>query len=225
MATALNIVVVEDHHALRELIVEALAAYGHRVLGVDCAEALQEIFAGQHMDILVLDLNLPGEDGLSVARRLRQMQPGLGIIILTARSQMEERLAGYESGADHYLGKPVLMQELGAVVMALGQRIKGSAAMATGLRLHMGSLVLSGGGREVMLTAQEAGLLSALARAPGQRLENWQLLEQLGLSDKVLLEPHVSRLRSKFAEVGVPNNAIKAIRQYGYQLCTALTLA
>ncbi len=224
MASHLNLVVVEDHHALRELTVEGLRAQGHRVLGVDCAEALQEVFAGQTMDIVVLDLNLPGEDGLSVAKRLRQRQPALGIIILTARSQLEERLQGYESGADIYLSKPVLIQELGAVVMALGQRIKHSAANTAGLCLHMASLTLLAGERQIRLTTQEANLLSALARAPGQRLAYWQLLAQLGMQDKTLLEPHVSRLRAKLSDAGGPANAIRAIRHYGYQLGVALTL-
>jgi len=96
----LNIVVVEDHQLLRESVVEMLTAAGHRVVGVESAEALGDEVALARIDVVVLDIQLPGESGLQLMQRLRRFQPGLGIIAMTALSAIQDRVAGYESGAD-----------------------------------------------------------------------------------------------------------------------------
>ncbi len=102
----LNILIVEDNENLRESICDALQSLGHHARGIDCAEALPEQADLVRLDLAILDLNLPGEDGLSLAGRLRQTQHDLGIIMLTARVQGEDRAAGYAQGADIYLTKP-----------------------------------------------------------------------------------------------------------------------
>ncbi|MCX8017571.1 MAG: response regulator transcription factor, partial [Rhodocyclaceae bacterium] len=207
--------------------VEALVEKGHRVVGVESAEALLELPAALRADLMVIDLNLPGEDGISLARRLRQAQPSLGIVMLTARARAEDKIAGYESGADIYLAKPVSVEELAAAVGALSTRLKGGRP-GYDCRLHLASRTLSGPGGQTALTALECALLAALARAPGRRLEYWQLLEQAGrLADdagKAMLEAPVSRLRAKFAAVGKAGNPIKSIRRFGYQLCADVAL-
>ena len=100
MAANLNIVVVEDNEDLRDAIVEVLAALGHRVLGLSCAEELGDEGAQAMIDLLVVDLNLPGEDGVSLSRRLRRTQPGLCIPMMTARDTLRDKVAGSEAGAD-----------------------------------------------------------------------------------------------------------------------------
>ncbi len=128
MATHLNIVVVEDNDDLREAIVEVLSALGHRVLGLTCAEELGDEGAQAVIDLLVVDLNLPGEDGVSLTRRLRQIQPGLRILMMTARDTVRDKVSGYEAGADMYLTKPVSIEELTAAVQSLEQGLNATPA-------------------------------------------------------------------------------------------------
>lgn len=222
MATLLNIIVVEDHDDLRDITVETLRAIGHQVVGVDCAEELVEIAHTMHIDLMLIDLNLPGEDGISLARRVRQSQPGIGIIMLTGRGDVSEKMRGYESGADLYLVKPTTMDELNAAIQALSRRLRSPPQTTSALKLDLNRLVLSGERNEVNLTAPEASLLAALARAPGQRLENWQLIALLGKADidysKAGLEMQITRLRKKLYLATVDEQPIKVIRQYGYQL-------
>lgn len=117
------ILVVEDHDALREVTVATLQGLGHKVRGIACAEDLSAEFAICNPQILILDLNLPGEDGISLARRMRRLHPELGIIMVTARKELIDKIAGYENGADIYLTKPTSFEELAAAVLALSRRI------------------------------------------------------------------------------------------------------
>ncbi|OGB57387.1 MAG: transcriptional regulator [Burkholderiales bacterium RIFOXYD12_FULL_59_19] len=223
MVTLLNIIVVEDHDDLRDITVETLRAIGHQVVGVDCAEALVEIADSMHVDLMLIDLNLPGEDGISLAQRIRQGQPGIGIIMLTARGKVSEKLQGYASGADLYLTKPTTMDELGAAVQALSRRLRPAAQTSAALKLDLHKLTLSGQhsqNTQINLSAHEGSLLAAFARAPGQRLEHWQLIALLGKVDcsKAGLEMQIARLRKKLVQVSADEQPIKVIRQVGYQL-------
>lgn len=221
----LNILVVEDDNDLRQSIVDALQTVGHRVLGVDCAEALPERFDRFAIDLVLLDLNLPGEDGISLAKRLRNAHPNLGIIMLSARAESEDRSVGYTSGADIYLVKPASLEELTQAILALARRIRqmALAPSTSEASLHLKGLVLSHGNLEVQLTKSEATLLAAFARAKEHILETWQIAEALGLDldmvRKSLIELHVSRLRKKLPATGDVINPIYAIRGVGYQLC------
>lgn len=127
LLSPLKLLVVEDHLALLEVTVETLAEQGYEVIGLPSAEAIDELPDHLVADIAVLDLNLPGEDGLSLAQRLSQIQPSIGIIMVTARRALEQKLAGYGCGADVYLTKPIAPEELCATVKALAQRLKRSA--------------------------------------------------------------------------------------------------
>lgn len=230
MVAQLNILVVEDHDALRDVMVETLAKQGHHVTGIESAEAIGDMCSGLDFDIAILDLQLPGEDGLSLARRLRQMQPNVGILMVTARGQTADKCVGYESGADIYLTKPVQPAELGAAIQALGRRVRNLQPL-TALQLNMQRLLLiNAAGQETALSSQEARLLAAFVRAPGQRLESWQLMELLGKTQsdysKSALELHIVRLRKKLGQTEVAAGApsIRAIRNWGYQLCLPLAL-
>lgn len=226
MDTRLNIVVVEDHDGLRDVTVEALVEKGHRAVGVDCAEALQEMPAVPRVDLMIIDLNLPGEDGISLTRRLKESQPELGIIMVTARSQISEKTDGYASGADIYLTKPTSIEELTAAIGALAKRLRRRRIDEQGLRFDIGALGLHGPDGSAMLTALEGTLLAALVRAPGNRLEYWQLLDLVGRLNegKVALEAPMYRLRTKLTVVGASGNPIKSIRQVGYQLGVTVTI-
>jgi DNA-binding response OmpR family regulator len=227
--TVLKIIVVEDHDALREMTVEALCEQGHHAIGVDSAEALPD-WVGMPPDVMVIDLNLPGEDGISLSRRVRAAQPGIGIIMLTARSQTAEKTLGYQSGADIYLTKPTSIEELSAALQAVARRLKPVSAVpaerVAAFTLDMQRLMLSGPQAQVSLNALEAAVVSALACALWQRLENWQLLKLLGKSEasytKARLEVLIFRLRKKLVQAGADGHAIKVIRQVGYQLGVAV---
>lgn len=226
MAALLNIIVVEDHDALREVTVTALRGEGHHVIGVDCAEALADQLGVMPVDLMVVDLNLPGEDGISLTRRIRQTQPDIGIIMITARDRLAEKMEGYQSGADIYLTKPTSLDELTAAIHALARRLKRPTQRAPALQLDRGKLRLTGTQGAVGLTAHEAAILCAFTRAPGQRLENWQLIELLGKSEgnysKASLEVQIFRLRKKLTQAGTGAQSIKVLRLLGYQLCVQI---
>ncbi len=231
MAAHLNIVVVEDNYDLREAIVEVLTALGHRVLGLSCAEELADEGAQAMIDLLVVDLNLPGEDGVSLSRRLRRTQPGLCILMMTARDTVRDKVAGYEAGADIYLTKPVSIEELMAAVQSLGRRLRtGQALFGSQATLSVSGAELRAQGPSggIDLTAVEVALLTALARAPGQRLAYWQLLEILppGIDGTSLsnLAVRMTRLRKKLSEIGFSGQTLQVIRHEGYQLCLPVQL-
>jgi DNA-binding response OmpR family regulator len=124
MDNGINIIVVEDQDAVREVIVASLRGKGHHVVGVESAEVFNEVQNTMRVDMMVIDLNLPGEDGLSLTRRVRSSMPKTGIILLTARNALSQRLDGYESGADMYLTKPASIDELNGSIKAIYQRMQ-----------------------------------------------------------------------------------------------------
>ena len=228
MATHLSIVLVEDNDDLRELTADALRAEGHRVVALSCAEELEDHAAGAAADVFLIDLNLPGEDGFSLSRRIRQAQPLVGIIIISARSDLQDKIVGYDSGADWYLPKPVPFGELSAALKSFARRRQAqqveSVTPAGGLRLQQREL--HGPACSVRLTPAEEALLTAFARAPSGRLESWQLLELLGMdsaeASKTSLEVRITRLRKKLAQAGAEGHNLESIRGIGYQLHTPL---
>lgn len=231
MPTLLNIAVVEDHDALREVMVEVLRDKGHHVTGLDCAEALDDQFSRGPIDLLVADLNLPGEDGFSLVRRVRLAQPLIGIIMVTARHEVVDKVTGYDMGADIYLSKPVAPDELIAAVNSISRRVSAqssntAAASSSKLKLDSRKLVLSGPLGETSVTDTESAILTALARAPSQRLEIWQILEMLGINmdtyNKSTFEVRIARLRKKILMVGADKSSLRVVRMSGYQLCTPL---
>jgi len=226
MAANLNIVIVEDNHSLRLVTVNILRQHGHKVIGLACAEDLEDVAAGALPDIFILDLNLPGEDGISLAHRIRKANPSVGIIMVTARIGSQDKTLGYETGADIYLPKPVEPGELLAAINALARRIKtGNTNAPISLTLDLTRLQLQGPEGEASVSQKESTLLNALARAPGQQLEYWQIAEAIGEAPDSLiksnLEVKIFRLRKKIAHVGF-DDAIRAIRSKGYQLCINL---
>lgn len=226
MDTPLNILVVEDHDDLREATVAELSAIGYTVLGVASAEAIDDEAGRFFADIVLLDLNLPGEDGLSVARRLRAAEPDLGIIMVTARNQSRDVMQGYSSGADIYVTKPASPEELHAAIQALSRRIRPQQRAAAPLAINTQTLQLIGPQGAVHLSDHECQLLLALNRAKNRRLETWQMLELLGKSvddnEKRALTVQCVRLRKKLADAGAGDPNLKSIRGSGYQLCVAI---
>lgn len=226
MAPGLNILIVEDNDELRETTADVLRGEGHHVTGVDCAEAVPEQLSA--VDLMLIDLNLPGEDGLELARRIRAAQPRLGIIMMTARRLPAEKKLGYESGADLYMPKPVAFEELTAAIGSLARRLQPTTGDGR-LSLHQVRLVLDGNDDQlVTVSPYEAALLVAFTRAREQRLESWQLIELLKKDDaqdpKAALELQIVRLRKKLQQAGAASPSILSIRGWGYQLCLPLRI-
>ena len=225
MSTPLNIVLVEDNKDLREAIVEVLSTLGYRVLGLSCAEELGDEGAQASIDLLIVDLNLPGEDGISLSRRLRRIQPNLCILMMTARDTVRDKVSGYEAGADIYLTKPASIEELSAAVQSLERRLQAQEKPLKNqavLSVQIAGLLAHGPGGSVELTTIEVALLSALARAPDQRLAYWQLLQimttELQRTSQANLAVRMTRLRKKLWETGFNGPTLQVIRHEGYQL-------
>ena len=232
-APRLNIVLVEDHDTLRDLFKQALEEAGHQVVALSCAEELEDEAGGQPVDVFLIDLNLPGEDGLSLTERVRTAYPLAGLIVVTARSALQDKLESYARGADLYLPKPIEVPELCAAVAAFGRRrqrvtqLLSQQAPSFTLSQQQMTLTLTGHS-PVSLAAAEISILIAFTRAPGQRMAYWQIAETLGLDlqtyPKASLEVRIVRLRKKLVDAGAVPSCIEAVRGHGYQLCMAMQI-
>lgn len=232
MTPPLQVTVVEDHDALRELTVSTLQRPEFLVAGYRSAEDLLGALPDNPPDIAILDVNLPGIDGYSLARQLRAGLPAIGILMLTVRDDSRDKITGYDSGADIYLPKPVCADELLAAVGALARRQQNRAkpetlasqatspAAASTWRLSDdGWTYYDKARRALPLTAQERLLISALATDIGNAFTRDALVIALGEDpssyDLHRLEVLVSRLRRKAAEYNV-DLPLRAIRGIGY---------
>lgn len=221
-SVSVGIAVVEDNDTLRDLLVSYLEGPQRRVFGADCGEALNAILIEHPLDIVILDLNLPHEDGLSIAQRLRRSHPHLRIVMLTARVRPIDRSQGYDVGADVYLTKPTSAKELDAVVRNLSQR----TGVATDARfvLHRASRVLTGPQRRhAVLTNTECALIELLALAPTDGIPADTLLDGLQRRTgteitRENLAVSISRLRSKMLVELEASDLIETLRNYGYRL-------
>ena len=235
LATPLVVALVEDDRLLREEIVVHLQANGFIVHAVNSAAALDDVMAREAIDLYVLDLNLPGENGLSLSRRLRQSLPSAGIVIMTARVALQDRITGYqEGGADIYLTKPAAPDELVLILMSLGRRVKkGLSSDEWSLNLRDRTLLGPHPGQKLRLTHREKTLLLALIQSKGRALSSAVLCDLFSDDDAVqimskhALEELVARLRKKFKEVQTEGEeaAIKSVWGQGYELCLPINLA
>ncbi|MBK5915451.1 response regulator transcription factor [Rhodocyclus purpureus] len=220
---SLHILVVEDNDNLREATVELLQAHGHQATGVVCAEDVDDTPTRDLADLYVIDVNLPGEDGFKLAARIRESQPLVGIVLMTARGQLNDRLEGYSSGADNYLIKPVDQFELLACIHNLAQRLQNTQASlaASSLTLDRLAMTLTGPSGQVTLSHGESLVLAALSRAAGHKLERWQVMQLVDPKEKGLvaanLEMRISALRKKLSACGAPTG-IRTLRGFGYAL-------
>lgn len=220
---SLHILIVEDNDNLREATQELLVQHGHQVTAMSCAEDVDDTPTRDVPDLYLIDVNLPDENGFSLAERIRKSHPAAGIVLMTARGQLEDRLLGYTCGADNYLIKPVEQSELLVCIQSLARRIKPAKPNEESeLVLDVQALNLRGPLETVSLTYPECLLLMAMSRAVGQKLERWQAMQLVDAKDKGLspanLEMRISTLRRKMDVCGAPAEAIRTIRGFGYAL-------
>ena len=228
-----HILVVDDEPEIRDMIQEYLELRGFRVTSADGGEALRRIVATEPVDLVLLDITMPGEDGLSLARFLRETTE-IGVVMLTAAGDIVDRVAGLEVGADDYLAKPVDLRELLARIKAVLRRLPGTAPTAskaadaeTGdlpfgqCRLNLASHQLfDASGNEVPLTSMEFDLLKAFAEHPNRVLSRDQLLD---LAHNRGWEPfdrsidiRIARIRRKIESNPSKPQVIKTVRGAGY---------
>jgi DNA-binding response OmpR family regulator len=218
-----NILIIEDDAILSESISDVLTFDGNTVFCIDSAESIVEMSFINKFDIILLDLNLPGEDGISFANRIRTQNDNIGLIIHSARTKSIEIGQGYASGADIYIKKPASMQEICNAVRSLYKRInKKQNANLNKLKYNPKNNLLSMEDLSVELTETQSTLLISFTRAKENTLETWQIADLLGLDldclDKRKVELQISRLRQKIELVAPRKKSILAIRGYGYQL-------
>lgn len=225
-----HVLVVEDHDSLRASIVAALQKSGFSAVGIFCAEDLMEAISADRPDIYVIDIGLPGEDGMSLAARIRERQPLAGIVLLTAQAALNKRVEGYEAGADVYLAKPVNAEELVAILRSLARRTIASRS-ENGFELVLDPQTdqLLGPKDCIPITEAEKRVLTRFALAPQSMLERWELMEALGSSGTPAsprsLEVRITTLRKKISDaIGGETNPILGIRGVGYRLRPKLKL-
>lgn len=205
-----KILIVDDDPRLRDLLRRYLGENGFNVLVSENDEAMKRLWVREHFDVLILDLMMPGEDGLAILKRLRAEKDMTPVIMLTARGEDVDRILGLELGADDYLGKPFNPRELLARIHAVLRRrprqdAPGAPSMENEVvkfgdfELDLGTRVLKKNGEIVPLTTGEFAVLKAFARHPRQPLSRDKLMEMArGREYEAFdrsLDVQVSRLR------------------------------
>jgi len=219
-----RILVVDDERSVRDALDRALRMDGYRVqLAADGTEALDAL-AHTPPDAIVLDVLMPGPDGLEVCRRLRAAGDRTPVLMLTARDAVPDRVKGLDAGADDYLVKPFALEELGARLRALLRRSGGPVEAPlrhAGIELDLAGHTVHRGERLIELTRTEFLLLELLMNHPRQVLTRTQIFEHVWGYDfgpsSNSLEVYVGYLRRKLESAGEPR-VIHTVRGVGYVL-------
>lgn len=232
MANAIaHIAVVDDEPDIRDTLADYLSLKGYRVTPIDGGPALRDLVARSSFDLVLLDINMPGEDGLSLARFLRE-QHDIAIIFLTAAGETVDRIVGLEVGADDYVAKPFDLRELHARIKAVLRRLDGSRLKAAQPleteRVAFGVCTLDlqqhklfdPGGTEIPITAMEFDLLRVFAGNPGKVLSRDRILDLAHNRDwdpyDRSIDIRVARLRRKIEPDAQNPGVIVTVRGAGY---------
>ncbi len=220
----MKVLVIEDEKKIASFVRKGLEAQGFVVEVSTHGDEGYMLACSRPYDALVLDIMLPGKDGLSILRNLRERKIALPVILLTARSELNERLEGLNLGADDYLTKPFHIEELIARLHAVTRRAAGtsqSILAVADLKMNLLTRKVARGDQAVELTAREFSLLEHLMRSPGRVLTRVEICERVwdynfdpGTN---LVEVYVQRLRKK-VDGDFPNKLIETIRGVGYRI-------
>jgi len=242
VSPAVHIAILDDEVDITLLLANYLQGHGFRVTQLHSGRALMALMPEDPPALVLLDLGLPGEDGFSIARQLREHWR-CGLVIVTGRGDSVDKVVGLEIGADDYVTKPFDLRELVARVKAVLRRIEPGAAAgpASGAAAQPRSLLRFAGwaldtdarqllgpqGDEVTLTSGEFDLLHVFAKHPGRLLSRDFLLEQTrrreaGPFDRTV-DVQVGRLRKKLGDDGDDPKIIKSVRSAGYILVPTVT--
>jgi DNA-binding response OmpR family regulator len=218
----MRILVVEDEKDLAQALGRGLSRQGYPVDLAFDGEAALDMAEINAYDLVVLDLNLPKVDGVEVCRRLRASGSTAGILMLTARSGLDDRVSGLDTGADDYLLKPFHFPELLARVRAVLRRDgvpRSSILRAGDMVLDPNAMKLFVGTVEIALTSKEFGILEYLIRSAGRVVSQEELLEHVWNDDANMftqtIKVHINNIRKKLAEAG-GQDKIATIKGRGY---------
>lgn len=229
MSQTASLLVVDDEAEICEILSEYFGNQGYVVHSANGAAAAREVFDKHAPDIAILDIRMPGEDGLSLARWIRDQHQDVGIIMLTTAADVIDRVVGLEMGADDYLPKPFDMRELLARVKSVLRR-RDEAAQPSGAsgRLRIGICELDMGmhklfdadGNEISVTAMEFDLLRVFAENPNRALNRDQIMELAHHRDWDVfdrsIDLRIMRLRRKIERNPEKPETIKTVRGVGY---------
>ena len=217
----MRILVVEDEPKIASFVERGLAENGFNVTVCHDGNEGYHLARTEEFDVLVLDIMLPGRDGLSIVRQLREQRNAVPVILLTARDALNEKLEGLELGADDYMTKPFHMEELIARVKVLARRLTRDqlSVVAVGdVRLNLLTRTVTRGDATVVLTAREFALFEYLARSPGRVLTRTQILEHVwgyGFDPGTnVVDVYIRRVRKKLGDDGT---LIQTVRGVGYR--------
>ena len=231
-AMTASILVVDDDRDLAAMLAEFIGNEGFAVLTAADGAAALETLVSRQVDLVILDVMLPGSSGFEVLRAIRQRRPRLPVLMLTARGEAIDRILGLELGADDYLAKPFDPRELAARIRAILRRTGGGDAAGDAAAppvLQAGALSLDVkrrraaiAGAALELTGAEFRVLQHLVEAAGQPVDRRQLTERalgrkLTLYDRSI-DTHVSNLRRKLEQGGRSGIEIRSVRGTGYEL-------
>ena len=226
---AAMVLVVEDEAALSNVVQAYLAKAGYETASARSGPEAVEMARTLSPDVIVLDLGLPGLDGMEVMRRIREFSDCY-VLITTARSEEVDRLVGLSVGADDYLTKPFSVRELVARVQAVLRRPRGEHGMASTstvrtfgeLEIDTAAQEVRLAGRALPLTPTERGLLVTLAHSPGQAFSRRQLMEAVWgdtwIGDDHLVDVHIANLRRKLEETAETARFVTTVRGIGYRM-------
>jgi DNA-binding response OmpR family regulator len=223
-----RVLVVEDDRAIREGLADALAFHGYAAVQAERGDTGLDKALHGGCDLVILDLVLPGGDGLGILHELRRARPTLPVIILTARGSESDRIRGLHEGADDYVAKPFSIRELLARVEAVLRRSAERPTDVRDLALPQGRVdldrqqVVFADGSRADLSLREAELLRYLAANPGRVVSREELLSRVwGLGPRAMdtrtIDVHVARLRAKLRDHG-KEPLLATIRGKGYRL-------
>jgi two-component system OmpR family response regulator len=220
----MRVLLIEDDHRLAASIQRGLGESGLAVdLAYDGDDGIAAALSASY-DVVVMDVMLPGTDGLAVSRNLRQQKVSTPILMLTARDAVDDRVGGLEAGADDYMVKPFAMRELLARIRALARRHlpdRTSVLTVGSIVLDTAAHTLRVSGRNVELTAKEFAILDFFMHHPGRLLSRTQIIEHVWDYDfdggHNLVEVYMGRLRRKLTEAGAADPFV-TIRGAGYRL-------
>ena len=220
--------VVDDDDTVASVVVTYLERAGHTARLIGDGLAALEAVAADVPDLMVLDLLLPGLDGLEVCRKVRAAWPNLPVVMLTALAEPEDRIAGLEIGADDYVTKPFSPRELVLRIDSVLRRVNATAPRAAKPVLRAGALTVdtaarrvTRGGQEIALTARELDLLAFLLAHPGEAFSREQLMREVWgwtFGDQSTVTVHVRRLREKVEDDPTSPQLIQTVWGVGYRL-------
>lgn len=220
----MRILLLEDQERLRASTRKGLEEMGFSVDAVEDGDVALEQALGKPYDALVLDIMVPGRDGLSILRALRERKHATPVILLTARAALPEKLEGLNLGADDYLTKPFFVEELAARLHTVVRRQSGAPnhlLRVADLQVDLFTRKVSRGGREIELSAREFELLEFLMRTPGRVFGRVQIYEQVwgyGMDlESNLVEVYIQRLRAKI-DKDQEVKLLRTVRGVGYTL-------